>query len=144
MLAQEEKLWKKSTLMQEYVSLSKYVNKLEKRITNIEIELKISSQIEPNRAVDFEIIFSTVCDYYKMNYAYILSKSKKRSYMIPRHVICYLSRKHTQMTLMDIGAKMGNRDHTTVLHSINTADDLLSYDTQLQFDIKELKQRLHL
>jgi chromosomal replication initiation ATPase DnaA len=37
-----------------------------------------------------------------------------------------------------------NRDHTTVLHSINTADDLLSYDTQLQFDIKELKQRLHL
>jgi chromosomal replication initiator protein len=45
------------------------------------------------------------------------SRSRKRAITFPRQVAMYLTRKHTDKSLADIGS-MYNRDHSTVLYAI--------------------------
>ena len=48
-------------------------------------------------------------------------KADKRAHVLsePRQICMYLLRKHLMMSLPEIGAFMGNRHHTTILHGVN-------------------------
>ena len=48
-------------------------------------------------------------------------KADKRARVLsePRQICMYLLRKHLMMSLPEIGAFMGNRHHTTILHGVN-------------------------
>ena len=41
-------------------------------------------------------------------------------------------RKFTRLTLKEIGEGLGDRDHATILHGVNVAESMLSYDEQFQ------------
>jgi chromosomal replication initiator protein len=43
---------------------------------------------------------------------------RTRQVVVPRQIAMYLARKHTGMSLPEIGKRFGGRDHTTVLHAI--------------------------
>tara|TARA_R110002096_G_scaffold111202_2_gene242812 strand:- start:695 stop:1096 length:402 start_codon:yes stop_codon:yes gene_type:complete len=47
----------------------------------------------------------------------ILSKGRKRDYVVARHLLRYYLRKHTKMTLAAIG-KVTDSRHATVIHSV--------------------------
>ena len=48
----------------------------------------------------------------------IQGKSRRRIFVIPRYIYCILSRRLTDATYGEIGREISNRDHTTVMHSI--------------------------
>jgi chromosomal replication initiation ATPase DnaA len=54
-------------------------------------------------------------------------KSRKRKYVIPRQIIMYLTYKYSGSFLREI-AEHYNRDHTTVIHSIRTVEDLIQVE----------------
>ena len=56
----------------------------------------------------------------------------------PRQVAMYLARKHTQLSLQDIGAAFGGRDHGTVIHATKTIEDKIADDSQLRDVISKL------
>lgn len=58
--------------------------------------------------------------------------SRKREYVFGRAVVYDILRKHLRMSLTDI-AKVFNKNHATVLHSLNQLPYLLKYDHNLQY-----------
>jgi chromosomal replication initiator protein len=53
------------------------------------------------------------------------SKSRKVPIAIRRHLFCYYVYKTKMYSFKVIGDMLGGRDHTTIMHSVRTAQDLL-------------------
>ena len=56
----------------------------------------------------------------------LVGKSRKQEIVFARQVAMYLIRDLTSASLKTIGNFFGGRDHTTVMHSVNTIENLLS------------------
>jgi chromosomal replication initiator protein len=56
----------------------------------------------------------------------------------------YLAKKYTKNSLKEIGRHFGNKDHSTVIHSIQVVDNLLEVDKKFREDLEELKKRINL
>jgi chromosomal replication initiator protein len=69
------------------------------------------------------------------------SKSRKRAIAFPRQVAMYLSRKHTEETLADIG-NLFKRDHSTVMHSIKVVSGLKRRDNAVSAQLKYLSDKV--
>lgn len=69
------------------------------------------------------------------------SRTRKKAIVFPRQVAMYLSRRHTQQSLADIGKAFG-RDHATVLHSIKVVTDRISRDVSVSAQLELLNRRV--
>lgn len=58
----------------------------------------------------------------------IISKTRKREPVDARHIYCAIMKKEFDYSLKSIGLTLSNRDHTTVIHSVETFDD--RYETE--------------
>ena len=56
----------------------------------------------------------------------IQGKSRQRRFTVPRFLYCRLARLLTDATYGEIGREIGDRDHTTVMHSIKEIKDKIS------------------
>lgn len=67
-------------------------------------------------------IIEIVCKYYRIDVNSIALRSRKTEIREPRQVIHYKCKKlfNDGISLSNIGRIAGNKDHTTVLHSIKT------------------------
>lgn len=53
----------------------------------------------------------------------ILSKSRKKEVSEARHIYCSIMKSEFSYSLKTIGQTISDRDHTTVIHSLNTVKD---------------------
>lgn len=51
-----------------------------------------------------------------------------------RQLYCYIARKNTSDSLSDIGQTINNRDHTTVIHSVNTIEGYIAAKDDLTLE----------
>jgi chromosomal replication initiator protein len=56
----------------------------------------------------------------------------------------FLAKKFTKNSLKTIGEHFGGRDHTTVIHSCQTVNDLMDTDGVFRDQVKELQQKVQL
>lgn len=56
----------------------------------------------------------------------IIGKSRKREFVQPRFVAMKLAKEYTKDSLVDIGQYLGGRDHSSVIHAIQTINDYIS------------------
>jgi len=68
-------------------------------------------------------IIEIVCNHYNTGYGRLQLKLRKREVVLPRQVLMYMLKKNTSMTLKQIGY-LFQKDHTTVIHAMQTVDDL--------------------
>ena len=61
---------------------------------------------------------------------------------VPRQVAMYLCRQHTDVPLTRIGAELGGRDHSTVVHALQAIERRLEKDATLRRAMLALKARL--
>jgi chromosomal replication initiator protein len=89
-----------------------------------------------------DAIIHEVCERFGVREADLKGPSRTRGYAYPRHVAMYLHTLLTGLTLNEIGAHFGNRDHSTVLHAkANIAGRMLT-DARVQQDVEAIKLRL--
>jgi chromosomal replication initiator protein len=55
----------------------------------------------------------------------------------------YLARKLTSQSFPDIGAKIGGKDHSTVIYANNKIRDLLEKDTKIESVVREIEESLN-
>lgn len=87
-----------------------------------------------DRLITIENIQKTVCEYYKIRIAELLSKRRHRSITRPRQIAMSLCKELTQHSLPEIGDAFGGRDHTTVLHACRKINELCETDGRLRED----------
>jgi chromosomal replication initiator protein len=95
-----------------------------------------------DRLITIENIQKTVCEYYKIRIAELLSKRRPRSIARPRQMAMALCKELTQHSLPEIGDAFGGRDHTTVLHACRKIDELCETDGRLREDKVKLLRLL--
>lgn len=64
------------------------------------------------------MVIRAVCEAYRCTQQDLLSDRRTKSIMLPRHVCMALAKRLTRKSLPEIGRKMGDRDHTTILHAV--------------------------
>lgn len=87
-------------------------------------------------------IIQTVCAYYDVKRIDLLGKRRHQSISLPRQVCMFLARAHTRLSLEEIGAQFGGRDHTTVMHAVKTVKSKQSADTAFADNLTTLESDL--
>jgi len=95
---------------------------------------------KPNLTI--EGIQSMVSSYFKIEIDQIHSPSRKREVVQARHIIMYLSKKHTNHAHAYIGSLVGNRDHATVIHAIKAVQNSIDTDKSFSSTMKDLESKL--
>ena len=102
-----------------------------------------SDETGPNAALPtIQEIVELVTDYYGVKLSELLSKRRHRSIVLPRQVCMWLARRHTRYSLAEIGGYFGGRDHTTVMHAVQTVTRKCSADVTVSHDVGALEERL--
>ena len=115
---------------------------------NIDLDLakevlkNIIKEIQSDVSVDF--IQKTVAEYFKVDLESLKSKIKKREIVIPRQVAMYFCKRYTQLTLALIGENFGGRDHSTVIHALESVEDMMKTDANFKSSVEELGKKLKL
>lgn len=88
-------------------------------------------------------IMDKVSTFYTITKDELIGKSRVQSLVVPRQVAMYLCSKLTDMNAGMIGKTFGNKDRTTVLHSVEKIEKSLKTDnvlkTNIDYIIKDLQ-----
>jgi chromosomal replication initiator protein len=105
-----------------------------------EVLKNIVKEIQSDVSVDF--IQKTVADYFKVELDAMKGKIKKREIVIPRQVAMYFCKRYTQLTLALIGENFGGRDHSTVIHALESVEDMMKTDANFKNSVDDLSKKL--
>ena len=105
-----------------------------------EVLKNIVKEIQSDVSVDF--IQKTVGEYFKIDLVLMKGKLKKREIVIPRQVAMYFCKRYTQLTLTLIGENFGGRDHSTVIHALESVEDMMKTDANFKNSVDELSKKL--
>lgn len=95
-----------------------------------------------DRRVPPQEVLEVVAKYYGIKPTTIKSPKRDRPIARPRQIIMYLCKTELGLTLEDIGGLLGGRDHTTVMHGVETITNELSVNDRLRGDVEGIKGRL--
>lgn len=120
------------------------------RLNHMEVNVELAQEalknlISPNdkKEITVEFIIDVVSEHFNISSSDIISTKKSRNIARPRQICMYLCRDLKDISLKDIGIKMGNRDHSTVLHGINKIEADMKKDSSLANIIDVLKKKIN-
>ena len=87
-------------------------------------------------------ILDAVCEHFGLRPQDLTGRKRTRSISHPRQIAMYLARKLTTMSLEEIGAHFGGRDHSTVLHAERCVNTERASDRDLAATLNQLTTRL--
>ncbi len=119
-------------------------SKFHKKTINVDLAKEALKDLlaSQSKQVSIENIQKTVADFYRVKVIDLLSKKRTRLIARPRQVAMCLARELTQLSLPEIGAAFGDRDHTTVMYACKTIDNLRAHDPAINSDFNLLNQIL--
>ncbi|WP_412032298.1 chromosomal replication initiator protein DnaA [Malacoplasma muris] len=110
-----------------------------KNILNLEIE---NGLLNNNYKINPNVIIDNISLAYGINPSLVTSKQRKKEIVFPRKVCMYVLREKLNMSYSEIGKYFSNRDHSTVIDSVNTISEKIKTDTQLKIFIENIIKRI--
>ena len=95
-----------------------------------------------DKPLTIDDIVESVCHHYNVTVTAVNSKSRKRDYVVARQVTMYLAQKYTKMPASRIGKLVGNRDHSTVIHSCTKVEERLKIDAGFSEELVSIENGL--
>jgi chromosomal replication initiator protein len=93
------------------------------------------------RSIGLGEIVDFVCENFELSRPQLSSKSRKRQVVTARNMAFYLARKHTDLSLKQIGDQF-NRRHSTVLKGITNVEREISRQSPLGRQLDATMQRM--
>lgn len=87
-------------------------------------------------------IVDAVCQICAVSRDDLLSRKRNREIALPRQIAMYLLRDMTQLSTTLIGAELGGRDHTTVMHGCDKITEDIRKDFELSRKVEEIRKRV--
>ncbi len=95
-----------------------------------------------HRPVEARDVVKVVCAHFGLSAEALRSRRRTQKIAFPRQVAMYLCKQLTNMSLVEIGAQFGGRDHTTVLYACDKIESRRTQDPELDRTLDELTQAL--
>ncbi|PZX59173.1 chromosomal replication initiator protein [Algoriphagus ratkowskyi] len=116
-------------------------------LNRVEISLELGKTVMKNIIKDIEtevgvdFIQKTVSEYYGIALDDLKAKTRKKEIVTARQVAMYFCKEFTNHSLKSIGYHFGGRDHSTVIHAVQTVNDIMETDTSFRNSVLELKKK---
>ncbi len=116
-------------------------------LNRVEISLELGKTVMKNIIKDIEtevgvdFIQKTVSEYYGIPLDDLKAKTRKKEIVTARQVAMYFCKEFTNHSLKSIGYHFGGRDHSTVIHAVQTVNDIMETDTSFRNSVLELKKK---
>ena len=113
-----------------------------------EIDIELAKEViknfvkQINREITVEFIQNLVADHFDVPVEKLAGKTRKRSIVIARQLSMYLAKNLTNKSLKSIGENFGGRDHSTVIYSCKTVQDLLDTDMIFKDTVTDLEKKI--
>jgi len=92
--------------------------------------------------ISIDYIQKVVSDYFKVPVNELFTSSRKREVVQVRQTSMFFAKKYTEMSLAQIGAMCGNKDHATVLHACRNIENILATDSKFKAKLDEISKIL--
>lgn len=118
------------------------------KLSSSKIDLEFAKNIlsdlfdESSREVTPDLIIKVVADHFGVTEKELISKKKSQDIVYPRQLAMYLCRTLTDAALSLIGKKLGNRDHTTVIHGYEKIQREVDINDRVKTDVEILKKKI--
>ena len=90
-----------------------------------------------------EAIIRETARYYSISEEDIRGQNRSKTTAMARQVSMYLMRSLTNLSLKDIGAQYGDRNHATVLSSIRKVEELLKSDPSMAGTVRDITSNIN-
>ncbi|PSO46599.1 MAG: chromosomal replication initiator protein DnaA, partial [Parcubacteria group bacterium SW_4_46_8] len=102
----------------------------------------IKDNVNSQNTVNIDDVIETVSNFYNIDADKVHDKTRKQKIVKPRQIIMYLLREDYNFAYPAIGEKIGDRDHTTVIHSYKKIKKALETDSELAQNIHQIRALL--
>jgi len=113
-----------------------------KSLSLSEVKSLIKNNIKPKKNVAVKDIVKVVAEQYGIPEDSVYEKTRRKEIVKARQVAMYILREDFNISYPLIGQKMGNRDHTTVIHSHLKIKKDLKTDPSLLQEIEKIRVML--
>ena len=116
-------------------------------VDNCNIDMSLVKKIMPRfkvkvrteQPITFESICNIVCEHFKISVETLVSRTRKQPISYIRQLTMYLASSMTDESIVQIGKKLGGRNHATIIHAISNIRSLTTTDKRTRQDIETLK-----
>ncbi len=113
---------------------------------SIELAQAVLSNVLYNpkkRQVTPERIARAVSDYYSVPMDALQGQKRDKAIVMPRQIAMFLMRAETDVSLLRIGAELGGRDHSTVLHACDKITREVANNDELRREIAAVRELIY-
>jgi chromosomal replication initiator protein len=113
---------------------------------SIELAQAVLSNVLYNpkkRQVTPERIAQAVSDYYGVGMEALRGQKREKSIVVPRQIAMYLMREETDVSLLRIGAELGGRDHSTVLHACDKINREMQANDEMRREVAAVREMIY-
>jgi chromosomal replication initiator protein len=115
-----------------------------KKSIDIDLAKSVINKIVKNTKIEIDIkyIQDIVSKYFNISIEEMKDKARRKEIVIARQVAMYFSKDFTNNSLKSIGFHFGGRDHSTVIHAVQSVNDMIDTDSIFRKSIKEINRRI--
>jgi len=113
---------------------------------SIELAQAVLSNVLYNpkkRQITPERIAKAVSEYYGVGLDQLKGQKRDKAIVVPRQIAMFLMREETDVSLLRIGAELGNRDHSTVLHACDKITRESAGNDELRREIAAVRELIY-
>lgn len=113
-------------------------------ITSVEQmqEIIVERLDAPRPVINTMSVIRKVAAFYGLTAKQLQGPVRRANIVWPRHVACYLCHEVLHRSYPEIGRKMGDRDHTSILNSVKQIKRHVLLDGELASDVAHLEAQL--
>ena len=104
----------------------------------------INTNIKHKRDISYKDVISKTCDFFDISKEEVFGKSRKKEIVFTRQVIMYILREFLDIPYSSIGQKIGNKDHTTVIHSCEKIKKEIESGLNVKNQVEKIKEILNI
>lgn len=93
----------------------------------------------PVRTITIDKVQKAVASFFNINAVDLKSKRRLQNIVLPRQIAMYLARECCKSSFPEIGIAFGNKDHSTVIHSVNKIKKLIEKDPEQRKIVRSIK-----
>ncbi len=115
-----------------------------KKEIDLELTKSVINKIVKNtkKKININYIQEIVSKFFSISIEQMKDKARKKEIVIARQVAMYFSKDFTNNSLKSIGFHFGGRDHSTVIHAVQSVNDMIDTDSVFRNNIKEINKRI--
>ena len=111
----------------------------QKPISLTEVKILVKNNVRPKKVISIDSVVKLVSDYYNLDERVIYEKTRRKEIVRARQIIMFVLREDFNESYPSIGAKLGGKDHTTVIHSYEKIKGELVHDPHLMKELEDIR-----